>query len=440
MATTTIDARWPQKAFVVFTALTVIPGAVATVVRFSEGLSATRLGSTVTWGLWVALYIYYIGLSAGSFLLSTLVYVFGAKRFEPIGRMAIWQALTCLIIGLYFIFLDLGHPGRFWTVYVNQNWKSVLAWEIQFYGLYIVLLCAELYLLLRADLVSAAAGAAGWRKRLYRMASLGSKDASERTRARDHRWIRRLAILGIPIAIGVHGGTGAIFAVVKARPYWYSALFPVVFIVSALASGGALLLFVRAMFIRSTDPEDNKRLVALGRMTGGILIFDLFLLAVEFLVGMYGEIPDHVRTFRQIATGPFWWVFWVVQLGLGAVLPLALLFHPRAGQHRAWLGLAGLLIVAGIFGVRLNIVIPPFVTPPFESLPEVFHSARFATEYFPNWMEWGASVGAIAAGTLLFAAGVYALPMLPCPPQGSSGMGDDDAASVIASHAAEAQP
>lgn len=416
MTPSTIDARWPQKAFMAFVALALLPGAVATVVRFTEGLSATHLGSTVTWGLWVALYIYYIGMSAGSFLLSTLVYVFGAKRFEPIGRMAIWQALTCLLIGLYFIFLDLGHPERFWTVFVNQNWKSVLAWEIQFYGLYILLLCAELYLLLRADVVASAQKVTGWRRWLYRLVALGSRDTSERARERDHRWIRWIAILGIPIAIGVHGGTGAIFAVVKARPYWYSALFPVVFIVSALVSGGALLLFVRSMFVRSNDPEDNKLLVALGRMTGGILIFDLFLLAVEFLVGMYGEIPDHVLTFQQIATGPFWWVFWIVQLGLGAVVPLVLLFHPRAGQHRAWLGLAGLLIVVGIFGVRLNIVIPPFVMPPFESLPEVFHSARFATEYFPNWMEWGVSLGAVAAGTLLFAAGVYALPMMPCPP------------------------
>lgn len=411
-----LDTRWPQKVFVLFVALLLVPGAIAMYVRFSEGLKATHLGSTVTWGLWVALYIYYIGLSAGSFLLSTLVYVFGMKRFEPIGRMAVWQALTCLIIGLYFIFLDLGHPARFWTVFIHQNWESVLAWEIQLYGLYVVLLCGELYLLLRADLAEACRSVQGWRLWLYRLVSLGAKDTSLRARERDHRIVRWLAIVGIPIAIGVHGGTGAIFAVVKARPYWYSALFPVVFIVSALVSGGALLLFVRAMFVRADDPDDNRLLVALGRMTGGILAVDLFLLAVEFLVGMYGEIPDHVRTFQQIATGPFWWVFWFVQLLFGAIVPLGLLFHPHAGRHRGWLGLAGLLIVAGVFGVRLNIVIPPFVTPPFESLPEVFHSARFATYYFPNWTEWGVSIGAVAAGTLLFAAGMYALPMLSHEP------------------------
>ena len=117
-------------------------------------------------------------------------------------------------------------------------------------------------------------------------------------------------MIGIPIALGVHGGTGAIFAVVKARPAWYSPIFPLVFIVSALASGGGLLLFLRA-FVTPQPEEDKSILPALAKLTGGFLVFDLLLLFLEFLTGLYGGMPDHVEVYHLITTGPFWYVFWI---------------------------------------------------------------------------------------------------------------------------------
>ena len=44
--------------------------------RLVHGHLNANYGSVVTWGLWVAAYIYLSGLSAGSFLISSLVYVF----------------------------------------------------------------------------------------------------------------------------------------------------------------------------------------------------------------------------------------------------------------------------------------------------------------------------------------------------------------------------
>ena len=71
--------------------------------RYAAGLMITNMGNVVSWGIWIALYILFIGLSAGSFLLSTLIYVFNAKRYEPIGRLALYSAAVCLIIALLFV-------------------------------------------------------------------------------------------------------------------------------------------------------------------------------------------------------------------------------------------------------------------------------------------------------------------------------------------------
>ncbi|MFQ5693940.1 MAG: NrfD/PsrC family molybdoenzyme membrane anchor subunit, partial [Nitrospinota bacterium] len=178
-------------------------GAVAVGVRLSEGLRVTALTSPIAWGMWVAFYIYFIGLSAGSFLLSTLVYVFGMKRYERTGRMALLSALFALAGGLLFVWIDLGHPMRFWHVFKTPNFRSVLAWEMYLYLLYIVLILGELWLLLRGDLARLAQRGSGWRRSLYGFLTLGyrpSPDPEERERRakRDLRWVKVLGIIGVP--------------------------------------------------------------------------------------------------------------------------------------------------------------------------------------------------------------------------------------------------
>ena len=51
------------------------------------GKNATALGSYVTWGLWVAVYLFFLGLTAGAFLITILTYVFRVKIFAPVGPL-----------------------------------------------------------------------------------------------------------------------------------------------------------------------------------------------------------------------------------------------------------------------------------------------------------------------------------------------------------------
>ncbi|MBI3361931.1 MAG: polysulfide reductase NrfD, partial [Chloroflexi bacterium] len=378
-----------------------IVGIAAIYIRAVQGLKVTNLNSLVPWGLWVAFYIYFIGLSAGSFLISTMIYVFGLKRFEPIGRLALFAAFIALSTGLTFILIDLGHMERFWTVYVNRSATSVLQWEMQFYTLYLVILLAELWLLIRRDLIRRGEQK-DWIGRVCRILTFGSKDLSDESAAKDMRMVKILGTLGVPVAIGVHGGTGAIFAVVKARPYWYTGLFPLIFIVSALASGGALLTFIYAFFGRK-DEEHAALVTSLGKMVAGFLALDLIFLTSELLVGLYGSVPDHVAVYRSIMFGPFWYVFWIGQLGLGALVPLFLVLNRRTGASVGWVGVAAALIVVGIVGVRLNIVIPPFTVPLMPGVDTAYPLGRFSTFDFTGFA--GALFG-LAILVFVIAAGL----------------------------------
>jgi protein NrfD len=92
--------------------------------RLLFGHRLAGYGSYVVWGLWVAIYIYMSGLSAGAFLLSSLVYVFRLERLERVGKLALFVALVALLGGLLAIWFDLGRMERFYRVYTSPNFQS----------------------------------------------------------------------------------------------------------------------------------------------------------------------------------------------------------------------------------------------------------------------------------------------------------------------------
>jgi len=377
-------------------------------VRLTDGHLQTDYGSLVPWGLWVAAYIYFIGLSAGSFLISALVYVFGVKRFEAIGRTALFTALVTLLLALLSIWADLGHMGRAWHVLAYPNFESPMAWMIWLYGAYSLLLAVELWFLIRRDLVIGTAGT-GWRARAYRVLTLGSRDDSDASAARDRRVVRVLATIGVPVAIMFHGGVGALFGVVAARPAWNSGLFPILFLLSALASGGALLTLVAAVF-QDGWRRNRDTVVALGRLVLGLLLLDVLFQVSEYLIASYGQVPGHIEGLKLIFTGPYWWVFWGWQLALGTLIPIVLLAAPQTRSNPRFVSLAGLLIAVGFIGLRLNIVIPALASEEITGLSEAVASPRMTTDYFPSLSEWLLTVGIVGFGMVLFGLGEKLLP------------------------------
>ena len=373
---------------------------------YAKGHGAMNTTQHVPWGLWVAFYIFFLGLSAGAFLLSSLVYVFGIKRFEAAGPVALVQALGCLILGGLLIVLDLGHPERGYKVLTSMNPTSIMGWMGVSYLVYVALVLAELYLALRPGFVRSAGGS--W---IALAATLGYRRVDEGALARDRAWLRVLGIMGIPVAIVVHGGVGSIFAVAKARPGWFSGLFPIVFIVSALASGGALVTFLLAAYSRLPQERKTALVRDLALLSFGILCFDFLLLASEALVTLYGNVPHESAGWKLILWGPYWWVFWFIQLGAGLIVPLVIFATPRLSRSLPWLGAAGLLMVTGVLGARLNLVIPAQFQPAFPQLPEAYHHARWAMGYSPSLTEWSVALGSIAIGLWLFVLAMRVLPL-----------------------------
>jgi molybdopterin-containing oxidoreductase family membrane subunit len=389
-----------SMAYYLLLMIIIIAGFYAIYVRATEGLSVTALTSLVVWGAWVSWYIFFIGVSAGAFLLSSLVYVFNMKKYEPMGRDALLIAAISMILALLFVWIDIARLERGLFVIMYRNFTSILSWEIHFYLIYVILLIVELYFAMRVDLVKMSKSS-----KIYRLLSLGSRDTSEKSISRDKRTLRVLGAIAIPIALAVHGGTGALFSGVKARIYWFSPLVPVIFIVSALVSGTALLIFFKYMRDKTSGREIDKELyLSLGKLLLFFLFVDMFFLFWEYFSGFYGLIPDHLAILNIIMTGNYSWVFWIVQIGLGVALPIILIAYSSKTKSVLGIIIGSIFVTLGIAALRHNLVIPALAIPVIEGMPT-------QAIYFPTLIEWMSSFGLIALGLLLYSIGTRVLPM-----------------------------
>src|SRR3990170_4432005 len=119
--------------------------------RLLFGERDVNYGSYVNWGLWVAMYLFFAGLAAGSFMLATLDYVFDVPLFRGTGRYALWATIVTLPAALALIGLDLGHMERIWKVYLQPNFSSLLAQLVWSYSMFFLIAIVSLVLAIRGQ-------------------------------------------------------------------------------------------------------------------------------------------------------------------------------------------------------------------------------------------------------------------------------------------------
>lgn len=366
--------------------LALVVGAIGLYQRFAFGLRLTDLGSFVPWGLWVAAYEYLVWLEVGSLLVFTmLVYIF--KWHGSLPRMAPMLYLTAfaiLTMALILIGLDLGHPFRVWHVMVYPQWGSLMTWMIWLHMIYLGVLLGKLVIELRPS------------------TARGKKIST---------W---LSYISLPLGVGLVVVAGSVFGVVMGRPTWQSSALPVMFMISSLVAGTGFLVFQYIWFFVEKDrPEYLETAQRLGKLLLGLLITGLIASGLSGLVILYPGVPAQATALELTLFGPFWWVYWVMHLGLGVLIPIILLLTKAQTARR--IGIAAGLLVVTFIAVPLNIVIPPqlAVEAVEKGLIIAYQGPGLVPDYFPTLSEWLLTLFAMAFGFLVFLFGYHVLKLRP---------------------------
>lgn len=390
-------------AFGIWVILLVV-GTIGVFERFVSGHELANYGSYVPWGLWVAAYIYFMGLSAGTFLLACAIYGFGIKRFEPIAGLALVTAGVSLVLGLLSVTFDLGHPLRSFEVFLRPNFHSMMTWMIWLYTAYAVLLLVMMRFAFRSDFAGARE-LGGLRGRLARIL-LGDQGSSK---DQDQRILRKLAFLGLPLATAFSGGVGALFATVAAQQLWHTGLFPILFLIGALASGGALLAGLVAFTWHPRDEQWSQLTESIARVLLVLVLAYAVLEWAEYSIPLWYSAGPEADNVTSLLFGEHWYVFWVIHVLIGTAIPVALL-SLRPHTPRA-VGIAGVLVATSFFAVRLNMVIPSLVTPQLQGLEQSYRDRRLSFDYLPSLFEWRVLTFVLALGVALLYLGYRYLPI-----------------------------
>jgi Ni/Fe-hydrogenase subunit HybB-like protein len=317
----------------------------------------------IHWSILIVVYPYVTGLVAGAFILASLVKVFNIKEVAPTYRLSLLTALAFLLVAPLPLLLHLGHPLRSYEIFLTPNLTSAMAMFGFVYAWYLMaVLLLEIWFEYRRDLVLMARGSGFPMNWVYRGLSLFSRDISEAALGFDRKAIRIITIIGIPSAFLLHGYVGFIFGSVKANPWWSSVLMPIVFLMSAIVSGIALVIFLYMVLMAvRNQPIDMRCLDTIVGYLFYAVIVDFSLEALDFIHRLY-ESEESIKILGSLITHKLFMSLLVLQILLGMIIPLGILVIARGWKfnddmRKLLYFTSVILIQIGIFSTRWNVVV-----------------------------------------------------------------------------------
>ena len=314
----------------------------------------------VPWSELIVIYPYITGLVAGAFVISSLHHVFGMERFAPISRFALLTSLCFMFFAPTPLLFHLGQPTRALNAVITPHWTSAMAAFGYVAAFYVCLLLLEVWFSFRADIVAMSKSRTGIMQKVYQALTLGSDDVSPRALATDHTIARRLAMIGIPGACGLHGYVGFLFGSLKTREWWSSDLMPIIFLLSAIGSGVGLLIviYVITSWWRKKPTDEGAMQGLLYVLWSGVVIV-MVIEALE-MVQMIYKAREGVEGVFALIEGPIH-VGMTLQWG-GSLLALLItsimmLRTPKGKTLVFWLFISGLSMMIGVLAMRWNVVI-----------------------------------------------------------------------------------
>ena len=378
-----IEGRSLNYNLTMFTfAVLAVAGLIATFYIIEKGLWVTGMTNRVPWGFQIVMAIFYIGLSAGSLVISGLYGVFGIAQYKPFARIAVYVAMLFLIAGLLSILTDQGRMDRvFVEPFVYFNLQSMFSINPLLYSGHILICVIYLWALYTE------------RKKLTTF----------------------IATTAFGWAFCVHTGTGAIFGF-GARMLYESPLLPASFVAAAMASGTAFMILIFVALFNATKRRlDDGLIFWLGRLLAICILVVVYFLFVENAYRAY-VIELRSAAMYYLFGGFHSILFWFGLLLVGCFIPMYILFNKRTGRSIKWIVIASALVVFGVLCERYVIVLPG-LTHPQELIAgmEIIESAveEGIASYAISYLEILQALGVLGIIGFMFGWGLKYMKLLP---------------------------
>ena len=364
-------------------------GLAAALTMESHGHVVTGMSNAIVWGLPHVFAVFLIVSASGALNVASISSVFNRLAYKPYARLSGVLAVALLAGGLSVLVLDLGRPERVFVAITHNNFRSIFAWNIYLYSGFVAIVATYLFSMMDRGASRSAAFGKGvaWTAFVWRLA--------------------------------LTTGTGSIFGFLIAREAYDAAIMAPLFIAASFLYG---LSFTVAVLLTMTRETREKLMDGemISKFSGLFLIFSLtvlFLTAVQYLTKFYSPAHRGVELFLLWNGGVYPLVFWIGQILVGTLLPIAILLHRRTRERSP----AALMLVSVLFlfgGLcQFYVIIIGGQAWPLEIFPGMVASSSFGdgavASYVPTLPEALLGISGVALAMLLVALAIRILPFVP---------------------------
>jgi molybdopterin-containing oxidoreductase family membrane subunit len=373
-----------------FHGLVILAGLGAAYVMEHRGHVITGMTNQIVWGTPHVFAVFLIVAASGALNVASVSSVFNRPEYKPYARLSGLLAIALLVGGLCVLVLDLGRPDRLIVAMTTYNFKSIFAWNIFLYVGLLVIVAAYLFAMMdrRVSRATLVGKAVGWLAFAWRLI--------------------------------LTTGTGSIFGWLAAREAYDAAIMAPLFIAASLLYGLAFTVLVLA----TAGQQSRQGLVSdemVGKFRGLLAIFALavfYFTAVHHLTNLYASEHHGVERFFLLEGGIYTAVFWIGQIVVGTILPLAILAAPMYGRSRAAITVASVLFLIGGLA-QLYVIIIGGQAYPLNLFPGMEVTSSFqdgqVARYRPSLPEVLLGLSGLSIAMFLTGIAFKLLPFLPRP-------------------------
>ena len=359
----------------------VVAGVAAWIYQLANGLGVTGMSNGVSWGLYIACFMFFVGLSAGGLIVASSASVFHIAEYKKVALPAIICSTVCICCAGMFVLIDMGGIQRVWRILVGPNPTSPLVWDVCVISCYLIINIVYLVFM-----------------------------CSKKPGAADK--VSIVSRFALPVAILVHSVTAWIFGLQVAKE-WYTAIMAPIFVASAMDSGLALLLLALMGLNKSgVFKVENKLISSLAGLLAVCIAVDAFFIGCECLTMAYpgAKGAEALMVMASGITAPF---FWIEIIG-GLLVPFLLMVFAKNRANMKLVSVACVLVVLGVFCKRIWLLFTSFYEFNIAGAPGVISgssAARGASgvdvfamlgTYAPTWVEIAVAAGVVSLGALAF--------------------------------------
>jgi molybdopterin-containing oxidoreductase family membrane subunit len=349
-----------------------------------NGHYVTGMTNQIVWGMPHVFAVFLIVAASGALNVASIASVFRKEDYEPLARLSGLLAIALLAGGLVVLLLDLGRPDRLIVAMTYYNFKSIFAWNIILYTGFFAIVGIYIWFMMDHSMY-----------RFKKQAGLAA-------------FVWRLILTT---------GTGSIFGFLVARSAYDAALMAPMFIIMSFSFGLAIFILVLMASYNWTGRELGDEVVSrLRNLLGVFVAAVLYFVIVYHLTNLYITEHHGVEKFILLEGGQFTRVFWIGQIILGGLVPLALIYAPGVRNCRKTLAVICTLIIIGGLSTMYTIIIGGQAYP-LEMFPGYEVSSTFfdgvVNDYTPSIYEIALGVGGVAVSLVIVAFVIKVLPFLP---------------------------